>query len=104
MYLGVYSIVPVVVLTIVVRTESKTYQDDGAQSTQGSWIDSTSTSIPPKSQVSEESGGVSRNDDRAVRPIDKGLQPLYVMVKEFLDLVQPDSKADWIDDPRFDHG
>lgn len=103
MYLGVFSIFFVVGLEIVVSTERTTYPDDGVPSTQRWWVYSTSTSLPPKSQVSEESGG-ARIDERVVRPIDRGLQPLYVMVKEFLNLVHPDSREDWIDDPRFDHG
>lgn len=56
------------------------------------------TTSGPESQASSES---TRNG-ASMRPIDKGLQPLYILTDGFLDLVHPSSKDDWIDDPRFD--
>jgi len=38
------------------------------------------------------------------RPIDKGLEPLYVMTETFLDIVHPASRGHAVNDPRFDAG
>ena len=38
------------------------------------------------------------------RPIDKGLEPLYIMTETFLDIVHPPSRGDALSDPRFDAG
>jgi len=38
------------------------------------------------------------------RPIDKGLEPLYVMTATFLDVVHPESRGYALNDPRFDAG
>ena len=38
------------------------------------------------------------------RPIDKGLEPLYVMTTTFLDVVHPESRGYALSDPRFDAG
>jgi len=41
---------------------------------------------------------------RQPRPIDKGLEPLYVMTDTFLDTVHPESRGHALSDPRFDSG
>jgi len=38
------------------------------------------------------------------RPIDKGLEPLYVMTSTFLDVVHPESRGHALNDRRFDAG
>jgi len=58
--------------------------------------------------------GFSSADDNATtstqdasqqpRPIDKGLEPLYVMTDTFLDIVHPQSRGSALNDPRFDEG
>lgn len=56
------------------------------------------TTSGPESQVLVE----KTEDGSGMRPIDKGLRPLYLMTEGFLNLVHPQWKGDWIDDPRFD--
>jgi len=41
---------------------------------------------------------------RKPRPIDKGLEPLYVMTDTFLDVVHPESRGHALNDPRFNSG
>lgn len=48
--------------------------------------------------------GEGTGDGSGARPIDKGLQPLYMMTNGFLNLIHPSSKEDWIDDPLFEKG
>lgn len=48
--------------------------------------------------------GEGTGDGSGARPIDKGLQPLYMMTDGFLNLIHPSSKEDWIDDPLFEKG
>ena len=49
-----------------------------------------------------ENDTASTVDER--RPIDKGLEPLYVMTASFLDAVHPESRGHALNDPRFDAG
>jgi len=46
----------------------------------------------------------TRYGSQRPRPIDKGLEPLYVMTNTFLDTVHPQSRGYALNDPRFDAG
>jgi hypothetical protein len=59
---------------------------------------SSSNATNSSSGLTSDSGG------RQLRPIDKGLRPLYVMTETFLDVVQPVSRGYIFDDHRFDKG
>jgi len=56
--------------------------------------------------LAADNGTATSQDDavRKPRPIDKGLEPMYVMTDAFLDIVHPESRGHALNDPRFDAG